>query len=83
MLTVFAAVAQLERDYILQRQREGICLAREQGKYTGRKPLAVPGWERVADQWRRGELSAAQAAKKLGMSRATFYRRVKDLPREK
>ena len=83
MLTVFAAVAQLERDYILQRQREGIQLARAQGKYAGRRPMEVPGLERVAHQWREGELSAAQAAKKLGMSRATFYRRVKDLQPEK
>lgn len=83
MLTVFAAVAQLERDYILQRQREGIQLARAQGKYAGRRPMEAPGLERVAHQWREGELSAAQAAKKLGMSRATFYRRVKDLQPEK
>lgn len=39
-LTVFAAVAELEREYILQRQREGIAIAREQGKYTG--PQAAP-----------------------------------------
>lgn len=83
MLTVFAAVAQLERDYILQRQREGIQLARAQGKYAGRRPMKAPGLERVAHQWREGELSAVQAAKKLGMSRATFYRRVKDLQPEK
>ena len=42
MLTVFAAVAELEREYILQRQREGIAIAKQQGKYTGRKPLPVP-----------------------------------------
>ena len=83
MLTVFGAVAELEREYILQRQREGIQLARAQGKYAGRRPMEVPGLERVAHQWREGELSAAQAAKKLGMSRATFYRRVKDLQPEK
>lgn len=77
MLTVFAAVAQLERDYILQRQQEGIRLAKEQGKYTGRKPKEVPGLERVVQQWRQGELSATKAAALLGMSRATFYRRVK------
>ena len=79
MLTAFAAGAHLEGDYILQRQREGIQLAREQGKYAGRKPMEAPGLEQVAAQWRKGELSAAQAAKKLGKSRATFYRRVKDL----
>lgn len=79
MLTVFAAVAQMERDYILQRQREGIRLAKEQGKYAGRKPKKAPGLEQAADQWRRGELSAARAAAQLGMSRATFYRRIKEL----
>lgn len=45
--------------------------------------MEAPGLERVAHQWREGELSAVQAAKKLGMSRATFYRRVKDLQPEK
>lgn len=39
MLTVFSAVAELEREYILQRQREGIAIAKAQGKYTGRKPI--------------------------------------------
>ena len=43
MLTVFAAVAELEREYILQRQREGIAIAKEQGKYTGRKPRPSAG----------------------------------------
>ena len=40
MLTVFGAVAELEREYILQRQREGIEIAKAQGKYTGRKPIS-------------------------------------------
>ena len=42
MLTVFGAVAELEREYILQRQREGIAIAKEQGKYKGRKPIDAP-----------------------------------------
>jgi DNA invertase Pin-like site-specific DNA recombinase len=37
MLTVFGAVAELERDYILQRQGERIAIAKQQGKYKGRK----------------------------------------------
>jgi len=40
MLTVFGAVAELEREYILQRQREGIAAAKSQGRYKGRKPIA-------------------------------------------
>ena len=39
MLTVFGAVAELEREYILQRQRKGIAIAKAQGKYTGHKPI--------------------------------------------
>lgn len=42
MLTVFGAVAELEREYILERQREGIAAAKRLGKYKGRKPIA-PG----------------------------------------
>ena len=38
MLTVFGAVAELERGYLLQRQKEGIAIAKQQGKYKGRKP---------------------------------------------
>ncbi len=41
MLTVFGAIAQLKRKYILDRQREGIEIARQNGKYKGRKPIAV------------------------------------------
>ena len=43
MLTVFAAVAELEREYILQRQREGIAIAKEQGKYTRPQANASAG----------------------------------------
>ena len=77
MLTVFGAVAELEREYILQRQREGIEIAKSQGKYRGRKPISSPEFYRVAAQWQRGELTAVQAMKKLNMSKATFYRKVR------
>lgn len=77
MLTVFGAVAELERAYILQRQREGIAIAKEQGKYTGRKPVEHPQFDEVVRRWKRGEMTAVQAMKKLGMSRSTFYRHVR------
>ena len=77
MLTIFGAVAELEREYILQRQREGIAIAKEQGKYTGRKATQLPDFERVAGQWNRGEITAAEAMRILKMSETTFYRRVK------
>lgn len=68
MLTVFAAVAELEREYILQRQCEGITIAKEQGKYTGCKPLPLPdNFERVVARWRTGEITATEAMRQTGL----------------
>ena len=76
MLTVFAAVAELEREYILQRQREGIAIAKEQGKYICRCPLPLPdNFERVVARWRAGEITAAEAMRQTGLKPNTFYRR--------
>ena len=44
MLTVFGAVAELEREYILQRQREGIAIAKQNGVFKGRKPIEHPSF---------------------------------------
>ena len=77
MLTVFGAVAELEREYILQRQREGIAIAREQGKYKGRKPIVAPEFEQVTAKWRSGAITAAEAMRTLHVSKSTFYRRIK------
>ena len=79
MLTIFGAVAELEREYILQRQREGIAVAKEQGKYTGRKPIMPPSFEGVVRQWKKGELTATEAMRRLNMKPSTFYRKVKAL----
>ncbi|WP_040658737.1 recombinase family protein [Oscillibacter ruminantium] len=77
MLTIFGAVAELEREYILQRQKEGIAEAKKRGVYTGRKRIEHPDFHRVVQQWRDGDLTAVQAMQKLGMKPSTFYRRVK------
>lgn len=80
MLTVFGAVAELEREYTLQRQREGIENAKAEGKYKGRKPIAVDStlWNSIYERWQNGEITAVQAQKKLGLSPSTFYRRVRE-----
>lgn len=77
MLTIFGAVAELEREYILQRQREGIDIAKEQGKYKGRKPIDHPDFERVVSKWQSGDISAAEAMRRLNMKSSTFYRKVR------
>ena len=78
MLTIFGAVAELEREYILQRQREGIAIAKAQGKYTGRPPKVVPEFDKITALWRKGEISAVEAMRRLNMTKTTFYRRVKE-----
>ena len=79
MLTVFGAVAELEREYILQRQREGIAIAKKQGKYTGRKPIQTSEFEQVVRNWRSGQITAVEAMRTLHMSKTTFYRKAKKI----
>ena len=79
MLTIFGAVAELEREYILQRQKEGIAIAKAQGVYKGRKPIQRPEFEQVVSIWREGQITAVEAMKRLDMKPRTFYRKVKQL----
>lgn len=79
MLTIFGAVAELEREYILQRQSEGIAIAKEQGVYKGRQPIVRPEFEQIVKLWRSGKMTATEAMKRLDMKPSTFYRRVKEL----
>jgi DNA invertase Pin-like site-specific DNA recombinase len=83
MLTIFGAVAELERDYILQRQHEGIAIAKEQGKYKGRKPITHPDFDRVVSRWRSGGITAVEAMRRLDMKPSTFYRKVKQAEKQK
>lgn len=77
MLTIFGAVAELEREYILQRQREGIAIAKAKGIYKGRKPIQRPEFQQVVALWRKGTITAVEAMKRLDMKPSTFYRKVK------
>ena len=70
VLNLLAWVAQTEREKIRARQAEGIALAKEQGKYTGRKAQEIAPEKLEAI---RG-LSDAAAIAALGVSRATYYR---------
>ena len=81
MLTVFAALSQLERENILQRQKEGIEIAKEAGKYKGRQPIRIDDalFRRECRAWREGRQTATEAMKKLNLKSNTFYRRVKEL----
>ena len=78
MMTIFAGISQFERECILQRQKEGIAIAKAEGKYKGRKPIDKPeNWEEVYSSWKRKEITAVEAQNRLGITHATFYRLVK------
>jgi len=78
MLTIFGAVSELEREYLLQRQTEGIAIAKEQGRYKGRKKIENDKFEKVYTDWKAGSITAVRAMELLGMKRNTFYRRVRE-----
>lgn len=73
LLTMFGAMAQFEREVMLQRQREGIAAAKLQGKYQGRKPTArAKGLE--IRKLRDAGIGPTQIAARLNIGRASVYR---------
>ena len=79
VLQLLPYVAQTEREFIRQRQAEGIAAAKRNGVKFGRKPMERPnGLESLKEQWLHGVLSARAAAKQLGVTHSTFLRWVKE-----
>ena len=80
MLTVFGAVAELERSYTLQRQAEGIKAAKARGVRFGRPAKNPP--ENFADlvkRWERGKLPTKDLMTQSGLTETTLYRRLREL----
>lgn len=78
MLTVFAALSQLEREQLKLRQREGIEIAKAQGKYTGRKPIEID-WEKFGKlytDWKSKNITGRDFMRRMDLSVNTFYRRL-------
>jgi DNA invertase Pin-like site-specific DNA recombinase len=73
MLNMFAAMAQFEREMMLERQREGIAKAKAEGKYKGRKPTARAKAEDALRLFREGK-KVAHIARELGIGRGSVYR---------
>ena len=75
VLQLLSYMAQLEREFILQRQAEGIAAAKDRGVRFGRRPLERPvNFESVVQEWKSGQLSSRSAALKLNISHTTFLR---------
>ena len=83
-VTVFAALSQLEREQLKQRQREGIEIAKAQGKYTGRKPIEID-WTRFGQlygEWKSKNITGRDFMRRMGLSANTFYHRVREYEAE-
>lgn len=75
VLQLLSYVAQTEREFIRQRQAEGIAAAKARGVQFGRKPLRKPeGFDEVFRRWEKDEISARQAAVELGVVHHTFLK---------
>lgn len=73
VLQLLSYVAQTEREFIRQRQAEGIAIAKQQGVKFGRKPMERPQeYELLKKQWQQGKISARNAVRQLGVTHRTF-----------
>jgi len=76
---IFGAVAELEREYILQRQAEGIAAAKKRGVQFGRPPKQPPdNFGELVRKWEKKEAMLPEILEELHISESTFYRRLRE-----
>ena len=80
LLTMIGAIAEFERTNLLERQREGIAIAKEKGVYKGRKPVNVSKdvFMELYEQYLIRKLTKSQMAKELNVSRPTLDKLIKE-----
>lgn len=79
IIEVYTSIAQQERETILQRQKEGIEVAKAKGKHLGRPVLELPKeWDKLYKEWKSGKITAVSFMDKVNMKKATFYKKVKE-----
>jgi DNA invertase Pin-like site-specific DNA recombinase len=75
MLTMIGAINTFERENLLERQREGIAIAKQKGLYKGRKAIQRPAnWEEVYALYLTRRITGNEAIRRTGLKRGTFYR---------
>ena len=80
VLQLLSYVAETERAFIRQRQAEGIAAAKSPGVRFGPPPREKPeGFVEMAESWRRGEISAREAGRRLGVPHTTFLKWVRSV----
>ena len=81
VLQLLSYVAQTEREFLRQRQAEGIAAAKERGVKFGRRPMERPEeFHSLCEKWRNGQLSARSAAASLHITHRTFLKWAADIP---
>lgn len=79
ILEVYTSMAEQERTTILARQKEGIEIAKMNGKHLGRPKLELPKeWNKLYKQWKNGEIQAVEFMDLVDMRKSTFYKKVKE-----
>ena len=80
MLTVFAALAEMDRETIRQRQKEGIEIAKRQGKYKGGQVKAIDDtiFNKFYEKYKSREITKTELAEALNISRPTLNKLLKD-----
>lgn len=70
----------MERELLKQRQREGIEIAKLQGKYKGRKPIPIDWMKfgQLYEEWKLKKITARDFMRRMNLSANTFYRRVRE-----
>lgn len=82
-MTMMAAIAEFERAMILERQREGIEIAKRAGKYKGRKKISVPDIGTYYNRYMTRQATKTMIAAELGVSRTTLDKLFKEYETEK
>lgn len=83
MLTMIGAIYEFERANMLERQKEGIAIAKAEGAYKGRKKIEFPKeWEEVYKLWKSRQLKGNEAMERLKLKRNTFYNMVAEWEQE-
>lgn len=78
VLQILSFVAENERENIKKRQAEGIRIAKEKGKHLGRPRIKLPkNFQSIANNYKKKEITLAEALLSLKMNRSTFYKQIK------
>ncbi|MDR0170887.1 recombinase family protein [Bacillus paranthracis] len=78
MLKMISAINDFERENMLERKREGITIAKAEGKYKGRKEVSIPDFDKHYQRYMSRKVSKSQLAKELGVSRPTLDKLIKE-----